>query len=278
MPESSLTAVAACPCGSGDREIVFTYYAPPPGETAFGFSHRSGYSREVLRCPRCGHFVAAHSFDLQTAYRGDYVDSTYGASGLNAAFERIVDLDPARSDNAGRVRRICDYAATWFATRDRRTVLDVGSGLCVFLHGMRANGWDCTALDPDPRSAAHARERIGVRAFCEDFMSAHDLGAFALVTLNKVIEHVVDPIAMLRRAADCVSPGGLVYVEVPDGEAAVAEGRGREEFFVDHLHVFSAASLALTVAAAGLSLQSLGRLREPSGKFTLWSFSSMPSR
>lgn len=270
----TLTVRATCPCGSADREVVFTYAAPPKGETAFAFSAGDRYARDVLRCPRCGHFVAAHDFDLQAAYSGDYVSSTYGDAGMLATFERIIGLDPCRSDNAGRVRRVCDFAASWFGGSGPRSVLDAGSGLCVFLHGMKAEGWACTALDPDPRSSAHAERRVGVRAVCADFRTAGDLGAFDLVTLNKVAEHVTDPIAMVRRAAACLVPRGLVYVEVPDGEAAVAEGPGREEFFVDHLHIFSAASLALTLVAAGLSLRAMGRLREPSGKFTLWSFSS----
>ena len=59
---------------------------------------------------------------------------------------------------------------------------------------------------------------------------------------------------MLARARDFVAHGGVVYVEVPDGEAAAEEGAAREEFFVEHLHVFSAASLALLADRAGFAL------------------------
>ena len=56
---------------------------------------------------------------------------------------------------------------------------------------------------------------------------------------------------MLARARSFVAEGGVVYVEVPDGEARGRDGPGREEFFVEHLHVFSAASLALLADRAG---------------------------
>jgi 2-polyprenyl-3-methyl-5-hydroxy-6-metoxy-1,4-benzoquinol methylase len=98
------------------------------------------------------------------------------------------------------------------------------------------------------------------------------LFGFDAITLNKVLEHVEEPVALLRAAAPLLEPRGFVYVEVPDGEAAAAEGPGREEFFIEHHHVFSAASLAVTVARAGLALSALERLREPSTKFTLRAF------
>jgi len=79
-------------------------------------------------------------------------------------------------------------------------------------------------------------------------------------------------VAMLAKASAHVKPGGFVYVEVPDGEAAVIDGPGREEFFIDHWHVFSVASLALLVAQAGFAVRVLERLREPSGKYTLRAF------
>ena len=78
---------------------------------------------------------------------------------------------------------------------------------------------------------------------------------------------------MLAQAARShVSAGGFVYVEVPDGAAAAAEGFGREEFFIEHLHVFSPASLAQLAARAGLSPVRIDRIREPSTKYTLAAF------
>jgi SAM-dependent methyltransferase len=152
------------------------------------------------------------------------------------------------------------------------TVLDVGSGLAVFPARMQERGWRATALDPDPRAAEHARTVAGVEAICGDYLAAGGLGRYDLVTFNKVLEHVENPVAMLVRSRDHVREGGLVYVEVPDGEAAAEAGSGREEFFIEHVHVFSAASLALAAERAGLCVRRLERLVEPSGKFTLYAF------
>jgi 2-polyprenyl-3-methyl-5-hydroxy-6-metoxy-1,4-benzoquinol methylase len=267
-------------CGDNGFEKVFTYHAPPEGEVRFHFNSGTDYLREVRRCGRCGHFVSVHNMDEGALYSDDYVTSTYGADGIRKAFERITALDPAKSDNVGRVRRVVEFARSYLMApaRENRapTVLDIGSGLCVFLHRMKVAGWDGTALDPDERAVRHAREVVGVRGVQGDFLTAPDLGQFDLVTFNKVLEHIKNPVAMLARSAGFLRPGGFVYLEVPDGEAAVADGPGREEFFIDHHHIFSAASLALLVVRAGFRLRALERLREPSSKYTLRAFLEQP--
>jgi hypothetical protein len=83
---------------------------------------------------------------------------------------------------------------------------------------------------------------------------------------------VTDPVAMLRRAAAHLASDGAVYIELPDGEAAMHDGPGREEFFIDHHHVFSRKSLGVLAQRAGFSIIEDERLREPSSKYTLHAF------
>ncbi len=265
-----------CPCDGVHFSTVFTLTAPPQGEVRFAFSSAGQYRRQILRCELCGHFISRHDMDTRVLYAGDYVSSTYGEEGIRRAFERIVSLPPGQSDNVGRVRRILEFASTHWGSRSDQelvpSVLDVGSGLCVFLHAMKRAGWQCTALDPDPRAVKHAEEVVGVRAVCGEFGAAHGLARYDLVSFNKVLEHVMEPISLLVKARDVLAPEGFAYVEVPDGEAAMAGGPEREEFFIEHRHVFSAASTALLSARAGFVLRSLERIREPSGKYTLRAF------
>jgi len=215
--------------------------------------------------------------DLTGMYQNDYVSSTYAdSSGILAAFERIISLDPVKSDNAGRVKRILEFAAAHLKapTAEKRApkVLDVGSGLGVFLQRMKEAGWDCTALDNDPRLCRHANDYVGVKAVCGDFMTLGNLGKFDAVTFNKVLEHIENPVAMLAKSKANLHRGGFIYVEVPDGEGAALEGPEREEFFIEHHHVFSMASLAMLASRAGFSVLVMERLQEPSTKYTLRAF------
>jgi len=258
-----------CPCAGAHMEDAWTYETAPEGETRFRALEGRPYRRTVRRCRVCAHHTSDPGFDPAALYAGGYMDDTYREGGIAAAFARVTSLPPGRSDNAGRVRRVVEFMRR---DEERPTALDVGSGLCVFLHGLAAHGWECTALDPDPAAAAHATETVGVAAVAADFMEADDLGRFDLVSLNKVIEHVADPVAMLARVAAHLTPGGFAYVEVPDAPAAAAEGPGREEFFIEHVHAFSPASLAMAAARAGLSPVRMERLHEPSGKWTIAAF------
>lgn len=265
-----------CLCGNDEVATRFTYEAPPPGEIRFGLRTGAGYRREIRQCRHCGHFISIHDMDMQSLYEGEYVTATYGTNGMRGAFERIIALPPSQSDNEGRVARVLEFAAKHFpggVFQGRPpSVLDVGSGLCVFLRRMKSAGWNCTALDPDSRAVAHAKETVGVRTICGRFLEAPILEKFDVVTFNKVLEHVEDPVAMLAKAQEHVRPGGFVYVELPDGEEAAHEGEGREEFFIDHHHVFSLASTAILARLAGLVVRSLERLREPSSKYTIRAF------
>jgi hypothetical protein len=260
-----------CPCDRRIGATSFVYDAPPAGETAFNLQDQE-YHRSYWRCGLCSHEFAEHNLDLSALYGGAYVEQTYGDR-MRAIFERIIGLSPEHSDNMGRVRRILDFAAVHFPTGEAPTLLDIGAGLGVFPYAMKQAGWICTALDPDLKVGHHLAEFVGVKSIVGDFFSVDpaELGCFDVITLNKVIEHVEDPVAMLGKAASMVSPRGFVYVEVPD-VAAAAYGPGREEYFIEHHHVFSPASLALCGERAGLSPRYLGRLNEPSGKCTLYGF------
>lgn len=261
-----------CPCDGSFLSPDFTYEEAPLGETKFDLAGQ-GYQRSYERCSLCLHWFGRHNLDLTGLYAGDYASTTYGDR-MGAVFDRIVGLPPENSDNTGRRNRLVEFARDWLGTSTEITLLDVGSGLGVFPYAMRLAGWSCTALDPDPLACEHIAAKAGIAAIAADFLEVDPLalGSFDVVTLNKVIEHVEEPCEMLRKASLATSSRGFVYVEVPDGEMASAEGPDREEFFIEHHHVFSAASLIATVERSGLMVHQLVRLVEPSGKFTLACF------
>ena len=264
-----------CMCRGGDREVVHVYHQPPRGEIAVDW--KQPYRRELVRCSDDGHIVSVHELEMARLYEGAYVDATYGRDGMQRTFERVLALPPERSDNAGRVARLVDFGARWFPGRARPSLLDVGSGTGVFPFRVQEEGWSVIASDPDPRAVEHL-SRVGVEAVRADFMTIEldALGTYDIVTFNKVLEHVVDPVSMLRRAKSLLATGGFVYLEVPDADGAARDPAGydREEFFVDHHHVFTAASARLLVEAAGFAVAELEALQEPSTKYTLRVFAA----
>ncbi len=258
-------------CPSGDWQHLATFTAPPDIETDFGINP---YHRSLWQSADTGHIVNCHSMDLTAFYQCDYWSKTY-PEGPKPVFDKIMALPTGRSDNKARVARI---NAFWKerALDAPKTLLDIGSGLAVFPAAMQAAGWQSTALDPDPRAVEHAEDTAGVEGLAGDFLMTHPGRRFGLVSLNKVLEHVREPTAMLWRVHKCLAPGGVVYVEVPDGEVAIEHGADREEFYIEHHCAFSMVSLAMLVHQAGFRAILIERLVEPSGKFTLRAFLETP--
>jgi len=266
-----------CPCIGQRNTDVLSYSAPPVGETDFGFSKES-YRRSFDECVTCGHYFARHDLPVSQIYEADYVDSTYGSTeGMVTRLQRILSLPPDKSDNASRVKRIRDFASAARLEgpsqphKDR--LLDVGAGIGVFPAAMKSEGWEIVAIEPDPRTVDMLRSVVGIQAFQQDFLEldAAKLGRFRCVTFNKVLEHVEAPSSLLSHAVSFLEESGFIYVEVPDVSAADS-GESREEFFVEHHHVFSPSSLSLLVEKSGFDLVNLERIVEPSGKFTLCAF------
>lgn len=266
-----LASGLTCPCDRPDPVPAFQYDQPPEGETRF---HGSGqiYRRGYHRCRHCGHWSADIQMDLTDFYRGGYMDGTYGLR-MQETFRRILTLPPERSDNTARVHRVLKFAEDLWGKGKSPSLLDVGSGLAVFPLRMREAGWKVTALDPDPRAALHAREQAGVQAIHADFLEYEpgEDDQFDMISMNKVLEHVKNPVAMLARALRWIQSGGVAYLEVPDASAERL-GPGREEFFIEHLHVFSPESLRLVIEKSGWTPLQITPLREASGKFTLAGF------
>lgn len=263
-----------CPCEGRYCAPSFHYENPPDGETRFNLTGIV-YRRRYDCCALCGHYFSNHEMDLSALYDGEYVDATYGGEkGMQAQLEKVLALPPDRSDNSGRVARILDFSRARFGTEERRyRLLDIGAGIGVFPAAMKKAGWEVVAVEPDARTAAHLQRVVGISAQVGELanMDPEVLGRFNAVTFNKVLEHVEDPVAVLKKSAEFVAKSGVVYVEVPD-VAAAAGGPGREEFFIEHHHVFSPASLTMMAVRAGFSPVVIERIREPSKKFTLRGF------
>jgi SAM-dependent methyltransferase len=173
-------------------------------------------------------------------------DSSIGVGLLSRLMERV----PAFRDSAL-------LAVGALSPGAGRRVLDVGCGSGEFLQRMRTRGWDVVGVEPDPVAAARARSaELDVRdGSLADAAFADD--TFDAIVLSHVIEHVHDPIALLRECGRVLRPGGVLLIMTPNLERIGhrrfgADWRGLEP--PRHLHLFSSRSLSTSVRLAGLDL------------------------
>lgn len=272
--ENQITPTLNCPCGEKNKVERICFTKRPVGETDFNISDKD-YVRYYDQCLICNHWFGRHNIDLSNLYSGNYVATTYGKT-LDSIFDKIINLEPNKSDNAGRVVRINSFCQTWFKSIKKLTNLDIGSGTGVFSYAMKNLGWQCTAIDPDPIASEHVAKKVGINSICGDFltMDYKKLGSFDLITLNKVLEHVENPVEMLANGIGLLQKDGLIYLEVPDGDTAFQANPAHEEFFIEHHHAFSISSLTLMVERSGLKCLEVKRIVDPSGKFTLYCFAT----
>ena len=254
---------------------MHTYNEKPERETDFSFLD---YYREIKCCTQCGHFISRTPLDLSAMYRSDYVDRTYGGiKEIQRKFHQIMSLSPKRSDNFGRVEKIVEYAKTHFTSVSNLNILDVGGGLGVFLALIRKKtDWNCTSIEPDGRLTEHINKDLGIESLTSDYRTLRWDRKFDIICMNKVLEHIEEPLDFLEKAKDDLKPNGFIYLELPDGEKACLDPIGfeREEFFIEHHHAFSMKSMKLLSQNAGLETAIAERLCEPSSKYTIRAFLS----
>ncbi len=133
------------------------------------------------------------------------------------------------------------------------TVLDVGAGSGEFAFLMTEMGKTVTGIEPNAGYAAYCRDDLAL-----DIRTAHlsqDLFAqaeFDLIRLNHVLEHLNDPVGYLHMISQWLTPGGLLYVEVPNIETYAREKSRGNMFHFGHIFNFNPWTLRMAAALAGL--------------------------
>lgn len=149
-------------------------------------------------------------------------------------------------------------------------VLDVGCGAGGTAPGLRAAGaTEIVGIEIEPQVAAQAREVLDgvVVGPVEEALEGID-GPFDTVLCLDVLEHLVDPTAVLRALRERTRPGGHLQVSVPNarhyslvrdlvvhGTFGYGDWGHRDR---THLRWFTPRDIAATVADAGWQVISTG--------------------
>lgn len=129
-------------------------------------------------------------------------------------------------------------------------VLDVGcaEGSLFAKLGLSCSGLRLVGIEPSENFSAYARQTTGCTTYPDlDALVAGSEESFELIVVNHVLEHVDDPVELLRRLMAMLVVGGKLYVDVPDADRYA----GPESLHIAHLFHFSPRTLPATLERAG---------------------------
>jgi SAM-dependent methyltransferase len=146
------------------------------------------------------------------------------------------------------------------AYRRRNRLLEIGCGDGLFLVTATAAGWQCSGVDIMPAAARFAREERGLDVRPgELFDAAFGDGEFDVVYMNEVIEHLVEPVALMREVRRVLRPEGLALVRTGNARSWSARWRGPQWFYykrfgrLGHIRFYSPQAARALAAAAGFA-------------------------
>ncbi len=228
-----------CPlCGGAGTKPVFSLLRPrstaPTGRPTEALYGRAG---PLARCNACG--LVRQDPPAEAPYE-DAADPDYLAEqpGLRATFRKTLE----------RIER--------FRTPPGR-FLDIGCGPGLLVEEAASRGWDASGIELSAWAVGEAQARgLNVRQVTLDDLDAPPSSIDA-ASLADVIEHVPDPLSLMRRLYELMAPGGVVFCATPNVESAVARTLRRWWWSVlpGHLFLFSARTLARLMRDAGFEVQ-----------------------
>lgn len=195
--------------------------------------------------------------DLAAYYAEKYYQSEQG--NYRSSYGEV-ELDVIRMRVALRAAR----AEALLAAPGPARLLDVGCGEGFVLADFAARGWDVAGMDfsiagvraMNPAMARHVEQGDVFELLDAAIASERK---YELVWLGHVLEHVLEPLALLRALRRLVAEGGVLVATVPnDGsrlhERLLADGDIDRRFWIappDHMSYFTADSLRAAADATG---------------------------
>lgn len=239
---------AACGiCGGGTLEEMADYRGlrrvtsdcrPWPAGGRIGICRGCG----CVQKPADDAFLA----EIDAIYRG-YTIYHQGAGAEQAVFEQASGLPASRSVKLlGTFQRQAGLGAV-----GRMLDVGCGNGATIRAFGTVAPGWTKAGTEFDGKYRAQVESIPNTEPLhvgpLEDVA-----GTFDVITMIHVLEHIVDPVAVLQTLRGKLAPGGRLLIEVPHHPA-----NPFELLIADHRTHFTADTLVRALSAAGYEIVSV---------------------
>jgi SAM-dependent methyltransferase len=136
-------------------------------------------------------------------------------------------------------------------------LLDVGCSHGALLLEAATRGWAAEGIEPFADGVKFCRDSLGLNVVQGDFPACEPPGgAYDVVTMYEMIEHVCDPVGAMKRAAALVKSDAILVLTSPNADspaALVLRGNWIGLKFPTHLQFFNFYSVRRLLLSAGWS-------------------------
>lgn len=206
----------------------------------------------VLRCESCGQMVTAPPLseeDLPGLYSQYYPRGKVDLQAIEK--EAAAVLAPGAAEKRHREGT---YNQGHYAVKPGQKVLDIGCGSCVSLLEVRNLGGLAFGVEADPNVRAIA-DHFGLKVHIGNaYDNPFPEETFDLIVLNQVIEHVPEPLALLRFVRGRLKPGGKVILAFPNTGSLnrrISRRKWINWHIPYHLHHYNKKSFAMIAEKTG---------------------------
>ena len=265
-------------CQSRDYRVIFSYDEPDQYEVAVGVS-KEGYFREWVQCKQCGFYYSIYSREkniIDKVYTSAYRDknSSWRKDTPEERFKQVIALPEGESETKFRVNWIkkninnsWEYGLLKQATPPYN-VLDIGGGTGVFAYEFKDTNWVTHVIDPN-KSSSFIKTKLHI-PFIQDYYKPNSFNCkFNLISLIYVLEHLKDPISLIKDLHNDLAPDSFLYIEVPDAICFKYKQAQDDIFNSCHLWMFSPNTLTPLLDRCGFEIFCLNRVKTKRGHYAL---------
>jgi SAM-dependent methyltransferase len=230
-----------CPiCKGNNKDLLFQQRFTEISESSL----LAGY--DVVVCNSCG-FCFADNIPDQAAFDIYYREmSKYehqDRSGLPSEFE------------TRQFPALAQFIQKYIPETNAR-ILEIGCANGGLLNALKQLGYqNVLGIDPSPICAQNAEQLYRIQVLTSAFSDIKaEIGPFDFIILVAVLEHIHDLDDTLTKLYNLLSPGGKIYMEVPDATKFTSSPDAPfQEFSIEHINFFSPISLANLMGTYGFS-------------------------
>lgn len=155
-------------------------------------------------------------------------------------------------------QRYRELLSGWQNLRHSNNILDVGAGNGFFIQEAIESGWQGYATEYTPEAVTLCRAK-GAAAHQGDLDTAPFAdGSFDIITAFEVLEHVRNPLELMRNVARLLRPNGMFYLTTPNFNSVSRHILGVQWHVIEypeHLFYFTPATLRNMAKRAGLAVE-----------------------